>query len=111
MMYESIYDSLSKLVSQFRLEDMRNQIMDTYKHICKESLALPVGKRPPYFSTINEDGVPFQFPIVLGLEPRIQPLQFIGEVGIPGSSNAQRMNLSKQRISTLAPTFLIQDSN
>lgn len=77
--------------------------MKTYEIICKESLAMPLGKRPPNFSRINEDGTPFQFS--LSLAPGKSPLQFLSEAGVPGSSCFERIILSRERINTLAKIY------
>jgi len=64
---------------------------------------MPLGRRPPQFSRINEDGTPFQFSLSLGHDR--PPLQFLSEAGVPGSSGAERMTLSRERIGVLAPIY------
>lgn len=59
-----------------------------------------MGRRPLYFSRINEDGTPFQFSFLVGTHR--PTLQFLSEAGIPGSSNLDRIMLSRKRIHTLA---------
>jgi hypothetical protein len=72
--------------------------------ICRESLAIPRGCMPLNFSRINQDTTPFQYSLTLGAgsEP---PLQFLSEAAIPGSSNGDRLLLSKERICALADLF------
>jgi hypothetical protein len=99
-LYDYVSAQLTALIPQFGLEEQRAHIMRTYEIICRESLAIPLGRRPPEFSRINADGTPFQLSLSLGSQR--PPLQFLSEAGVPGSSNAYRMMLSKERISALA---------
>lgn len=103
-LYDSVGGLLATLIPGFSLDGQRARIMRAYEIICRESLALPLGRRPPDFSRINVDGTPFQFSLSLG--PREPPLQFLSEAGVPGSSIADRMKLSKERIRALA--FMLQ---
>ncbi len=98
-LYESVARQLARLITLFDLHDRREEIARTYEFICGESLAIPLGRRPPPFSKISNDGTPFQFSLMLGKAR--PPLQFLSEVGIPGSSTHERVTLSRERISGL----------
>jgi len=104
---ESFFDYvgslLGSLIPRFGLDRSQETIARAYHLICRESLAIPKGRRPPNFSRINQDGTPFQFSLTLGaFRP---PLQFLSEAGIPGSSNEDRLLLSKERIGSLCTLF------
>src|SRR5689334_21544803 len=84
-LYDHVGLQLLDLVPRFNLCAQMGQIRRAYEMLCRESLIMPVDQRPPSFSTINEDGTPFQYALTLSPE-RPSPLQFLSEVGIPGSS-------------------------
>jgi hypothetical protein len=104
-LYDSVHDQLASLVKKFGLEGQRTQVMRAYEIICRESMALPMGMRPPEFSRINVDGTPFQFSLTLGSGR--PSLQFLSEAGVPGSSVADRMKLSRERFGELADLFQV----
>ncbi len=98
--YDYVSGQLSILIPRFGLECSRIPIMQSFETICRECLAFPFDGRPPEFSTINQDGTPFQFALALG--PLRPDLQFLSEVLIPGSFGVNRIRLSRERIRTLA---------
>jgi hypothetical protein len=75
-------------------------VMQSFHTICWQSLAFPLGARPPNFSRINHDGTPFQFAVSLGLPTRT--LQFLSEAGMPGLSGAERIRGSRDCILDIA---------
>ena len=89
------------------MEEKQIEIMRVYETICKESLSTPIGKKPSFLSRINDDGLPFQIALSLGSHPNT--LKFLSEVCIPGSSNLDRIMLSRNRIKILA-SLLCQES-
>jgi len=102
--YRYVGDQLAKLAKRFRLEKSQAKIANVYGTICRESLAIPRNRWPPSFSRINEDGTPFQYALTLG-EGLGTSLQFLGETAVPGSPNADRLRLSRQRIQSLVDFF------
>lgn len=108
---ESLYDRighrLSRLIPQFGLEDRREMIQQAYRLICSKSLAIPVGRRAPNISRINDDGTPFQFSVAMGhFKP---PLQFLGEVIEAGNEgSADRLAQSKAALHSIANLFGVQ---
>lgn len=94
---------LVELVTGFGLEGQRSQVLGAYDLICRESMDLPMGRRPADFSRINADGTPFQYSLSLGAER--PSLHYVSEVGVPGSSVADRLRLSLERIKELASLF------
>lgn len=90
-------EQLKELVFRFDLRHKLGEVRQAYEMLCSESLAIPLGQRPPEFSRINEDGTPFQYALTMG-SGRPSPLQFLSEAGIPGSSMIDRVSLSRQRI-------------
>ncbi len=103
MLYDRVREQLAILVPEFGLDSQRPLIVQTFDRVCTESLSIPLGRIAQVFSTINEDGTPFQYSLSLGhASPR---LQFLGEVSSPGSSNAERIALSRERIVGLASLF------
>lgn len=99
-LYERVRSQLDVLASRFGLLTQRHQIACAFETICKESLAIPLGRQAPVFSRINEDGTPFQYALTLSRDVPA-PLQFLGEVGSPGFSMARRIAMSHDRIRTL----------
>jgi hypothetical protein len=91
------------------MQDRQGEIMTVYETICRESLSTPIGGKPQFFSRINEDGVPFQ--IAVPLDSDINTLKFLSEVGVPGSSNLDRIILSRDRIRVLASMLCGKESN
>lgn len=102
-LFNLVRTQLEDLVFRFRLTGRKAQVLKAYDLICRESMDLPIGRRPPNFSRINVDGMPFQYSISLG--SRRPSLHFLSEVGVPGSSVARRMKLSLERIEKLASLF------
>ncbi len=80
--YQHVGELIAALVGRFGLDASRALIMQTYEDICRDSLAFPMGARPPGPSRINHDGTPIQFAATVGPGPRT--LQFLGEAGAPG---------------------------
>jgi hypothetical protein len=102
--YEYVRGQFGKLIPAFGIENHGLAIEKSYDLICRESLAIPRGSRAPNFSRINEDGTPFQFSVALSAG-RNPTLQFLGEAAIPGSSAAERLRLSRDRVEALAALF------
>jgi hypothetical protein len=99
-LYDYVGVQLEDLVSRFELGSKEAQIRQAYETLCRESLDIPMGQRPPAFSRINEDGTPFQYALTLA-PGRPSPLQFLSEAGHPGSSVIDRAVLSRERIASL----------
>jgi hypothetical protein len=99
-LYDHVGVQLADLVSRFDLCEKNVEIRRAYEMLCRESLNLPMGQRPPTFSRINDDGTPFQYALTLA-PGRLSPLQFLSEAGIPGSSVIDRAALSRERIDSL----------
>ncbi len=97
---------LIQLTPRLGLTDLQEEVLRTYEIICQESLAIPLNCRAPEFSRINEDGTPFQF--VLSLGPWRPSLQFLSETGVPGSSNADRIALTRERLFAISTVFGIE---
>jgi hypothetical protein len=99
-MYGYVEEQLDALIPSFGLQHLRAQIMHGYAEVCRRSLAYSFGQRPAMFSRINYDGTPFQFGVTL--RPGSRTLQFLGEVGEPGLSSAERIRLNRVCIRRLA---------
>lgn len=99
-LYDRVHSQLKDLIPSFGLAANRAQICRTLETLCRESLDMPMGRRPPAFSTINEDGTPFQYALTMAASWQ-SPLQFLSEAGIPGSSMSDRAALSKDRVRIL----------
>ncbi len=99
-LYDRVGLQLRDLASRFDLAAKQAQISQAYETLCRESLDMPIGRRPPQFSRINEDGTPFQYALTMA-PGRPSPLQFLSEAGIPGSSMIDRVAMSRHRIDTL----------
>jgi hypothetical protein len=91
---------IAAFITQFGLRDSRSLILQTYEELCGESLAFPLGTRFPGYSGLNADGTPFQFAITIRSSQHT--LQFIGEPSGAGLSGAERMRVSRERITALA---------
>jgi hypothetical protein len=76
--------------------------------LCRESLDIPLGQRPFTFSTINEDGMPFQYALTLA-PGRPYPLQFLSEVGCSGSYVVDHAALSRERIDSLCRLLVAKE--
>jgi hypothetical protein len=93
---EKIRTHLVHLLPVFGLELCAQRVLRVYDLITRESLVLDLDAPIPRFSTINADGVPFELSVSLGA--REGGLRFLTEVGVPGSSIAERINLSCIRL-------------
>src|SRR5450759_2062404 len=98
--YAYVGNQISALIARFDLHESRAQIMQTYKDICRDSLAFPYGIRPPHHSRINHDGTPIQYAVTLGSSQHA--LQFLSEAGTSGTGGAERMRLNRECIATVA---------
>jgi hypothetical protein len=98
--YSHVGSQIRALISRFGLQSSQAQIEQVYAEICGESLAFPLGARPPGHSRINHDGTPFQLSVTLG--PPFRSLQFLGEAGTPGLSGAERIRVSRDCIAAVA---------
>lgn len=107
-LYDHVGVQLRNLVPRFGLRAQEPQIRHAYEMLCRESLDMPVGRRPPAFSRISEDSTPFQYALILA-PGRRTPLQFLGEAGIPGSSLIDRAALSRDRIDSLCKLLLAEE--
>lgn len=103
LLYDHVLNQLEVLILGFALQESASHIIRSFELLCKESLAIPLGRRQPDFSTINEDGTPFQFALGLGMGK--PALQFLSEVGSPRLSNFERVALNWERIDSLAALF------
>ncbi|HVP22990.1 MAG TPA: hypothetical protein VMS77_03660 [Conexivisphaerales archaeon] len=99
-LYDVVRSQLEGLSSSLGLERQHEEMLEVYREICRESMAIPVGTRPPGFSRINADGTPFQYSLALG--PSSSSLHFLGEAGVPGTSISERLELSRRRLTALA---------
>ncbi len=106
--YDNVRRYLSTIIPWFSLEYARADVMRSYETLCRESLAFPLNKRPPFFSRINHDGTPFQFALSLG--HRNPALQFLSETAPPDMSSTQRIQLSRRRIHSLAAILGIREA-
>jgi hypothetical protein len=98
--YDFVRGQIVRLISVFGTEAFHAEIEAAYELVCRESLAISIGERPPDFSRINHDGTPIQLALALGAF--VPVLQFLGEACVPGSPNADRILLSKRRTGELA---------
>lgn len=99
VLYSLVRSQLEALLARFRLHEPAAQLIGAYELLSKESLAIPPNRRRN-FSTINDDGMPFQFS--LGLGPGGPALQFLGEAGGAEMSAAERMTLNRERMVAMA---------
>jgi hypothetical protein len=100
-LFDAVGERLFRLVSRFGVDDEKDRILAAYRLICGESLAMDAHRRPPEFSRINADGTPIQ--LSLSFTPSgPSVLQFLGESGVPGSTNGERIALSRERIHAVA---------
>src|SRR5712691_619265 len=103
-LYEYVGRQLGRLAPGRGLEQENSRIQEAYEILCREPLGFPLGETPLEFSRINEDGTPFQYS--LSIKPnRPSVFQFLSEGGIPGSSNAQRIAVSKDKVRALCQLF------
>jgi hypothetical protein len=100
-LFYAVGERLSRLIPRFGLEDERCRIFQTYRLICREALDFGVGRRPPEFSGINTDGTPIQLSLSFAAR-RPTSLQFVAEVGVPGSTNSDRIIVSRERMRAVA---------
>jgi hypothetical protein len=100
MLFDRVQSQLTELMGVFGLEDAR-PLGQVYELICRGSLALPVGRTPPEFSRINNDGTPFQFCLTQA-NGTVPALQFLSEIGVPGSSMAERLSMTRDRLPMIA---------
>lgn len=107
-LYEYVGARLRAMIPAFRLESDRATIERVYELLCRESLALPAGRRPLRASRLNADGTPFQFSLTLG---RSRPsLQFVAETGPPSASNSERLRAALQGACDVAHLLGATDS-
>jgi hypothetical protein len=71
--------------------------------LCRESLALPPGRRPLQASHLNADGTPFQLALALGAGR--PALQFLTEAAPPGSHGLARLRAVTLSMRHLAELF------
>jgi len=102
-LYDVIDDRLAGLIALLGLRRQATTIGRTYELLCSESLALPVGTRPPRRSRLNADGTPFQLALALGAGA--PALQFLAETGAPPADNGARLAAAREAIEELAPQF------
>ena len=98
LLYTLIQGHLQSLIPCFGLQASTSRLIRAFNLLCADSLAIPNGRRN--FSTLNEDGTPFQFSLQLGTET--PALQFLAEVGSPALSDAARVRLAWQTLDLLA---------
>lgn len=105
LLYDRVREHIEFLVPRFDLRDSRDLISQAFDLLGRDSLAIPLGGQPGYRSTLNEDGTPFQFALVLRpFEDRLR-LQFLGEVGKSELSNIERRALAEEVITSLSRLF------
>lgn len=102
-LYDVVDDRLAGLIALLGLHGQAATIGRTYELLCSESLALPVGTRPPRRSRLNADGTPFQLALALGAGT--PALQFLTETGPPLADNEVRLAAAREAIEELAPQF------
>ena len=107
-LFDLIASQLWVLIDQFGLGEQRQQILDTYGAIGRDSLDFPVGTRPNGTSAINHDGTPFQYALTLGVPSRI--LAFLGDVGPLDGKGAERMANNRGCLNYLDYSLGIGDS-
>ncbi|MBK9036079.1 MAG: hypothetical protein IPL61_33350 [Myxococcales bacterium] len=90
---------LERLLPLFDLTSARALVLDAYDLVTRESLALDRGAPLPRFSTINNDGVPFELSLSLG--GGAGGLRLLAEIGVPGSSVPSRIALTRARLDPL----------
>ncbi len=96
---ERIRTHLVHLLPVFGIESWSERVLRVFDLITRESLALDPEAPIPRFSTINSDGIPFELSVSVGTMEG--GLRFLTEVGVPGSSIAERINLSCVRLGVI----------
>jgi hypothetical protein len=103
-LFDAVDGWLSRLITRFNVEDERGRVLLAYGLICSESLDFDAHRRPPEFSRINTDGTPIQLSLSFDAT-RPVPLQFLAEAGVFGSTNRERILLSRERMRAVAELF------
>jgi hypothetical protein len=106
--YEYVGNQVTRLIPAFGLQSVQTQIMQTYKEICEQSLAFPLGQTPPPYSRINHDGTPFQFAVTPG--SALHPLQFLSEAGMSGLSGTERMRVNRECLASVAESLQAREA-
>jgi hypothetical protein len=101
--YSLVGELMEGLIARLDLVASRSLILRTYEDICHESLAFPLGARPPGPSRINHDGTPIQFAATVG--PGARTLQFLGEAGAPNLAGRERMQANRECITAVAESL------
>jgi len=61
LLYDRVREQLDHLISRFALQAHETLLGQAFELLSREALAIPAGAGGPgYFSTLNEDGTPFQ---------------------------------------------------
>lgn len=96
---EKIRAHIIRLISIFNLNPFSGRILQVYEMLTRESLALDIDTPMPRFSTINNDGIPFEFSVSIG--GANGGLRFLTEIGVPGMSLPNRINMTFARLDNL----------
>lgn len=100
MLFDHVASVLSDWSTRLGLSTQAARIIGTYDALCRESLDLPVGRRPLQASQLNADGTPFQLALILGAGR--PALQFLTEAAAPGSHGAARLQAATRAMRQLA---------
>ena len=107
-LYDVVGERLEALISLLALRHQAATIGRTYRRLCSESLAVPVGDRPLRRSRLNADGTPFQLALALGAGT--PPLQFLADTGPPLADNDVRLAAARDGVEELAHLLGAADS-
>ena len=106
LLYDRVREQLDHLISRFALQAHETLLGQAFELLSREALAIPAGAGGPgYFSTLNEDGTPFQLALALHRADASVELQFLGEVGGFNLSNQERQDLALETVSALSRLF------
>lgn len=105
---EKVRSHITELIPIFNLNPHSERILRVYEMLTRESLALDINAPIPKFSTINDDGVPFEFSVSVGGSNG--GLRILTEIGVPGTSLPNRINMTILRLNDVLSYLELQNA-
>jgi len=99
MLYPQVQNHLLELIHLLDLSDQEERILKFFALLTAESLNISPIDLTPQWSTINNNGIPFQFDVSLGR--KAEELRFLTEVGAGASRPSCQIMLSYARLQTI----------
>ncbi len=101
--------TLSRLIQYYGLESEAERLHALFDLISRESLPGFYRSRARHFSAINGNGMPIQFSVSLGTA--MPSLRCLGEVGSPGMSIPERLQLTTFRLREILRLLDLQSAS